>query len=267
MAHLKRPVFRYFGGKYRLAPWIIQRLPPHEGYLEPCGGAASILINKPRAKLETYNDIDGNIVNFFRVLRDQPEELIRLIKLTPWARAEFELHFQPTEDSLEAARRFWIGCTMAISCMAFSSSGMRMSKNTEAMPGKVDARLTYDHLYAVAKRLLGVQIENLSYEEAIERYDHRNTLIYFDPPYVTSTRESNDIYAEEWPDSKHRAAAAILHQAQSMIVVSGYDCPLYQELYGDWLRLDKATQANRGERIESLWLSPNIPSSKQISLF
>lgn len=265
MPRLTRPVFRYFGGKYRLAPWIISHIPPHEGYLEPCGGAASVLLNKPRARLETYNDGDSNVVNFFQMLRDRRDDLIRAIQLTPWARAEFELHYEPTADRLEAARRFWVGCSMAITGMAFSSSGMRMAHNTETMPNRPDARLTYDHLYAVAQRFLGVQIENLPYEVVVEKYDHRDTLIYFDPPYVTGTREFTDLYVEEWTDEKHAEAAAIMRAAESKVLVSGYNCPLYEELYAGWPRVDRVTRANRGQRVESLWLSPNIVTPNQLS--
>lgn len=92
---IKRPALRYYGGKWKLAPWIISHFPAHKNYVEPCGGAASVLLQKPRSPLETYNDLDGNVVNFFRVLRDRPDELIRKIRLTPWARAEYELSLQP----------------------------------------------------------------------------------------------------------------------------------------------------------------------------
>ena len=97
----KRPALRYYGGKWNLAPWIISHFPPHKNYVEPCGGAASVLLQKPRSPLETYNDLDGNVVNFFRVLRDKPEELIRQIELTPWSRDEFEICRNPSTEPLE----------------------------------------------------------------------------------------------------------------------------------------------------------------------
>lgn len=257
----KRPALRYYGGKWKLAPWIISHFPPHQNYVEPCGGAASVLLQKPRSPLETYNDLDGNVVNFFRVLRDRPEELIRLIRLTPWARAEYELHYKPAQDPVEMARRFWCGSVMAISSMPFTSSGMHMNKSKENTPGIPDSKgfLEFEYLEIVASRLLGVQIENKTYTETIERYDAVDALIYLDPPYVPNTRSQNGVYAFEWSDSEHISAGAMLRQAAGYVVVSGYACPLYTELYEDhgWHRVDKEAQTNSGgKRIESLWLSP-----------
>lgn len=108
----KRPALRYYGGKFNLAPWIISHFPEHKSYVEPCGGGASVLLQKQRSELETYNDIDGNVVNFFRVLRDQPEELIKKIWLTPWARTEYEMAYQKCDDDIEKARRFYMACWM-----------------------------------------------------------------------------------------------------------------------------------------------------------
>lgn len=257
----KRPALRYYGGKWNLAPWIISYFPPHKNYVEPCGGAASVLLQKPRSSLETINDLDGNVVNFFRVLRDHPEELIRKIRLTPWARAEYEDHYDKADNDIERARRFWVGCAMAISNMAFSSSGMRIVKNGDGMPGVPDS-LTYldmSYMESVANRLRGVQIENKSYSEIITMYDHPDNLIFFDPPYVHSTRSSPNTYAFEWVDEEHEIAAIQLRQCSSQIVVSGYACPLYTDIYEShgWRRIDKESQTNSGgKRIESLWLSP-----------
>jgi len=104
---IKRPALRYYGGKWNLAPWIISHLPPHHSFIDLCGGGASVLLRKERSNLETYNDLDGNVVNFFRVLRDEPDALIQKIKLTPWAREEHELSRQSCEDKVESARRFF----------------------------------------------------------------------------------------------------------------------------------------------------------------
>ncbi len=253
---LARPAARFYGGKFLLASWIISFFGPHESYLEPCGGVASVLLQKPRCKAETFNDLSGDVCNFFRVLRDQEKELIRAIDLTPWAREEYQLHHEPTNDPIERARRFWVGCSMSIGGMPFTTSGWRTS--TQTMPGQVMAMtdLTADYLYPIARRLKGVQIENLDALEVIQRYDREGGLIYFDPPYPASTRSSGHKYIEEVDDTFHTEAAKLLHTCKSVVVVSGYDCPLYEEIYGDWKRVDKKAQANSGEtRIESLWLS------------
>lgn len=258
---IKRPALHYYGGKWKLAPWIISHFPPHTNYIEPCGGAASVLLQKPRSPLETYNDLDGNVVNFFRVLRDRPDELIRKIRLTPWARDEYIEHYKMNGDSLEKARLFWVGCTLAISNMAFTSSGVRMTKTEDGMSGVPDVLVNIDntHLEEIASRLKGVQIENKSYGEIVQMYDHPNNLFFFDPPYVQSERSSPNTYAIEWTDDDHTEAADILRQAAGYVVVSGYACSLYTELYENhgWQRVDKEAQTNSGgKRIESLWLSP-----------
>ena len=135
---LARPAVRFFGGKFRLAAWIIHHFTPHESYLEPCMGAASVLLQKPRSKCETINDLSGDVCNFFRVLRDREEELIRAIDLTPWAREEYQLHHEPTDDPVERARRFWVGCSMSIGGMPFTTSGWRTV--TQTMPGQIVKR-------------------------------------------------------------------------------------------------------------------------------
>lgn len=257
----KRPALRYYGGKFRLAPWIISFFPPHKNYVEPCCGACSVLLQKPRSPLETVNDIDGNVVNFFRVLRDRPDELIRKIRLTPWARAEYELHYWTDPDPVEKARRFWIGTTMAIGNMPFTSSGMKVWKTEEATPGVPDVllQLSVSHLEDTANRLKGVQIEDKAYAEIIRMYDGLGNLFYLDPPYVSSTRATPNQYLFEWTDTDHQAAAALLRSALGYVIISGYACPLYTELYEahGWTRYDKEAQTNSGgKRIESIWLSP-----------
>jgi len=264
----KRPALRYYGGKWNLAPWIISHFPPHKNYVEPCGGAASVLLQKPRSPLETYNDLDGNVVNFFRVLRDKPDELIQKIRLTPWAREEYDFHRKKSEIDTEKARRFWVGCAMAISNMPFTASGMRVAKNADGMPGVPDC-ITYidmSYMESIALRLRGVQIENKPYTEIIEMYDHAENLIFFDPPYVHSTRSAPNTYAFEWNDEQHKIAATYLRKCQSFVVVSGYACPLYADIYEShgWHRVDKESQTNSGgKRIESLWLSPRTWNALQ----
>jgi DNA adenine methylase len=261
-AEIKRPALRYYGGKWKLAPWIISHFPAHKNYVEPCGGAASVLLQKPRSPLETYNDLDGNVVNFFRVLRDRPEELIRKIRLTPWARAEYELSLQPCEDETEKARRFFMSAWMSFNGGTGDNPrlfGWRHTKDSRLrLPAAFD--IINNDLEQVSSRLAGVQIEQRDFVTIIEVYDNDEALIYIDPPYVASERTNNkDWYACEWTDTDHQTAAALLRSALGYVIVSGYACPLYTELYEahGWTRYDKEAQTNGGgKRIESIWLSP-----------
>lgn len=266
-----RPSIRYYGGKWMLAPWIIEHFPVHSSYVEPCGGAASVFLQKPRSDLEVYNDLWGHVVNFFRILRDQSDPLLEKIRLTPWARQEYDEHRILTDDPIENARRFWVGCCMSISGMAFTNSGWRVIKNPENAPNGIKSWLYLDqsHLKQAAERFYAVQIENRPWEEIVVDYDSPKTLIYFDPPYVHSTRSSKKEYAFEWDEEQHEKAANLVKSAKGYVVISGYACPLYTRLYEDygWVRKDKEANTTGANRIESIWLSPNtIAALKQEEL-
>jgi DNA adenine methylase len=265
ITEIKRPALRYYGGKWKLAPWIISHFPEHRNYVEPCGGAASVLLQKPRSELETFNDINKNIVNFFAVLRDNPGELIRRINLTPWARAEYELSIIPADDIIEQARRTAIALWMSIS--AGEPTGWRVDKDSRKRFGKPVCFDILEHnLEICAERFRGVQIENRDAIDIIRRFDTDETLIYFDPPYMLDTRTCKNGYKYEVDHEFHVQAAVLLRQAHGFVIISGYQHPLYSELYEmfGWERIDKEVQTNSGgKRVESLWLSPKILEWRQ----
>ena len=257
----RRPALRYYGGKWKLAPWIISHFPPHQNYVEPCGGAASVLLQKPRSPLETYNDLDGNVVNFFRVLRDQPDELIRKIRLTPWARAEYELSLEPCEDVVERARRFFVASWMSMQGGHHSktSKTWRSQKHVDDRYRLACADMIAVDVETLAVRFDFVQIDNRDARDVIQRYDNADALIYFDLPYLPETRSQGDIYRLEVSHNFHLEAADLLCAAAGFVIVSGYACDLYRDLYEahGWKRVDKEARTNSGgKRIESLWLSP-----------
>lgn len=261
---IRRPALRYYGGKWKLAPWIISYFPLHKNYVEPCGGAASVLIQKPPAKLETYNDLDGYVVNFFQVLRDQPDELIRRIRLTPWSREEYELSKVPKGDNIELARRFFICGWMSISGMPFEkSTGWRSTSydGQSFVPHLFQKQLCQEELYKIADRLVSVQIENRDARYVIERYgQYQDTLVYFDPPYIQDTRVSKNQYLVETDDDFHRDCAKLLYDCE-YVVISGYASSMYTDLYENrgWKRVTRESQTNSGgSRIECLWLSPKL---------
>jgi len=252
---------RYHGGKWRLAPWIISHFPEHKVYLEPFGGAASVLLRKDRSQLEVYNDLSGDVVNLFRVLRDpeQAQSLLRMIRLTPFARAEFELACdEPASDPVEAARRMVFRSFAGFG--SFSSSRSRTGFRT----GTVSRSVARDWMHyglalaEIIERLSGVVIENMAAIQAIRKYDSTETLIYADPPYVLSTRSQSmrNVYHHEMTDAEHVELASVLHAARGMVVVSGYRCDLYDDLYRDWQRVDRRAYADGArERTESIWLN------------
>lgn len=270
-----RPVLRYHGGKWRLAPWVIEHLPRHRVYVEPFGGGASVLLRKPRSYAEVYNDLDGEIVNLFRVLRDRPGEFERLVRLTPYAREEFALAYEPADDPLEQARRtlFRAQAGHGSSGSTGRKTGFRSNVTRSSTTPADDWRNHASILPTAAERLRGVIIENAPALEVIARYDGPETLFYVDPPYPlltrTNTAKWDRIYRHEMSDDDHRELAEVLHNVRGMVVLSGYPCELYdRELYPDWHRTERGAQTDaRAQRVEVLWMNEAAALHQQASLF
>ncbi len=260
-----RPVLRYHGGKWRLAKWIISHFPEHRIYVEPFGGAASVLLRKPRSYAEVYNDLDGEIVNLFRVLRNptQARELLRLMQLTPYARAEYELSYIIADDPIEQARRTLFRSAAGFSSVGASGRWKTGFRRNVARSGSTPADdwvSLRNSLEAIIERLQAVVIENNTATEIIRLYDRPDTLHYIDPPYVQDTRYirwAGEAYRHDMTDDQHRELAEVLHSVAGAVVLSGYACPLYDELYDGWYRVDRVSHADGArDRIESLWLNP-----------
>lgn len=281
--NITRPAFRYHGGKFRLSPWIIGFFPEHRLYVEPFGGAAGVLINKPRSYSEVYNDLDGDIVNFFRVVRDRDmrAQLIEACVLTPYAREEFELAWEAAQDPVERARRLVVRAQMG-----FGSAGA--TKGTTGF--RIDAKREYetaqhtwakypDTLEALGTRITGVMIENKPAIEIIGNHDTPETLFYVDPPYVHETRVritgkgSARGYRFEMSDSEHLELIQVLNRVEGMVVLSGYAHPIYDEALRGWERHEKEARISAGRgtaiRTECVWLNQACADalhSKQITI-
>ena len=258
----KRPILRWHGGKWLLAPWIISHLPKHRVYVEPFGGAASVLMRKSRSYAEIYNDLDGEVVNLFRVARDRGGELHRALELTPFAREEFVLSYTASDDPVEQARR-----TVVRSFMGFGSNSHNQSTGFRANSNRSGTTPTHDWknypeaLAAIIDRLRGVCIEHRDAVEVMRAHDGEETVHYVDPPYVAGTRDKGGDYRHEMTDSDHWALADELHKLRGAVVLSGYSCPLYAGLYRGWHRIERAALADGARpRTEVLWLSPRCPA-------
>lgn len=263
----RRPLVRYHGGKWKLARWIIRHLPPHRVYVEPFGGGASVLLQKPRSYAEVYNDLDGEIVNLFRVARDNGEALAIAAELTPFARTEFAQAYKADGDPIEQARRTLIRAFMGFGSAGASgqSTGFRANSNRSGTTPAHDWMNYPQHLRAVVQRLRGVVIENRDALDVMRQHDGADTLHYVDPPYVHETRhmrERSAVYRHEMTNQQHRELAAFLLTLRGAVVVSGYRCALYDELFDGWQRIDAAAHADGARaRIESLWLSRECAQS------
>ena len=251
-----RPVLRWQGGKWKLAPWIISHFPPHRIYVEPFGGAASVLLRKPRAYAEIYNDLDGEIVNLFRVLRDRGDQLRQKLELTPFSRSDFQQSYQPAADPLEQARRTLVRSAMGFGSNAHSKPTGFRSNTTRAFTTPAHDWRNYPAtIDAIIERLRGVVIENQDARKLMLAHDGPHTLHYVDPPYVHATRQRLHLYRHDMTDDDHRQLAAVLGNLAGAVVLSGYRCPLYDELFGDWDRVERTTMADGARpRLECLWL-------------
>jgi DNA adenine methylase len=267
----KRPPVRYVGGKWNLADWIIGFFPPHVHYVEPFCGGASVLFRKYPSVIETINDLDGRIVNFFRVLRERPDELIAAIELTPYAREELIIANGPMpDDPVEAARRYYVLACMAFGGVQMRGTGWRYITNSHGRSSRVVREWRDVHKLELAvNRLRQVQIEHDDALAVISRFDTPATLFFVDPPYVHSTRtEARLRYAHEMDDAAHCQLAGVLNAVRGMVVLSGYRSALYDELFADWKRIDKQVTTNgNGMATESVWLSPRAHGMAGLPLF
>lgn len=270
---INNPPVRYFGGKWRIADWIIAQFPPHVCYVEPFCGGASILFSKPPSKYEVINDLNSDITTFFEMLRTRREDLLLAIYLTPHSREEHRNAHSTTDDPLEKARRFYIRSRQSYGTGEGRwSSGWRFQANNKRGHNStvVSEWNNLDPLWQAAVRLKQVQIENDDALKVIERFDTPETLFYVDPPYLHSLRydPGKSGYKHEMTDDQHRELAARLQVVQGMVLLSGYDSTLYEELYPGWRCIQKATKTNDNhDAIESLWISPKADDVARLPLF
>lgn len=250
-----KAVLKYPGAKNRIADWICSYIPPHDVYLEPFAGSLAILLNKPRCHIETVNDLDKDIVNFFRILRECPDELKKRIELTPYARDEYKTAFEPTEDVIEKARRYCVRCWQGFGNSQLYNNGFKTGQQTHSPnPAMAWAEIP-ETLLLAAERLKGVQIENLPALELMKRYDTPDVFIYMDPPYLPETRKGY-LYKHEMTRADHEELlkAAVDHPGK--IMISGYDNDLYNDYLSGWRKAYKDTNAECGlKRREVLWMN------------
>lgn len=265
MAGPIKPPFSYYGGKTTLAPQIARLLPAHEHYVEPFAGSLAVLLAKKPSVAETVNDLDSDLVNFWRVLRDHPDELIAACSLTPHSREELSRSRElKAECDIERARMVWVVLTQSRSHSMKPSGwwqGMKMTGRSP-MPSQIAAFA--GRLGSSAGRLMGVSLENRDAVEMIQDYGQEPSVcIYADPPYLGSTRASN--YRHEMlSDELHDQLAEALNNCKASVVLSGYASPLYEELFDGWHRMElKAPTALSGRAAENEVLWSNVPLGAQ----
>ena len=261
---------RWYGGKFSHLDWLLPLLPKCHHFCEPFGGSAAVLLNREPSPVETYNDIDGDVVTFFRVLRDQPEELIEKLVFTPFSREEFkkayEMRGRKDLSDVERARLFFIRAEQVRIGLAQTSTAGRWAwcklTSRRGMSGAISRWLNrINALWTVAERLRRVQIENRDGFEVILKYDSPQTLFYLDPPYPHDSRGDINAYGYEMTEIDHEKLADTLRSVQAKVAISGYLSPLTKKLYDDWTRIDAPTRiihSVKKPRTESLWINYSL---------
>lgn len=272
MSDAVRPILKYPGAKWVLAPWIISHFPTHKHYIEPYCGSAAVFFSKDPSRHEVLNDLNSSIVNLFAVMRTRCDELARAIMLSPWSEEEYHTIEKQVvvDDDLEHARRFLVrswqahGGTIA-QVSGWKHNGLRGHVYPVQLWKKLPARLL-----AAAERLQDAEVRNRPALEIITYYNQPDCLLYIDPPYELSTR-SRKYYKYEMAPCDHMELLTALGKHKGMIVLSGYAHALYDEMLTGWMRVETPAVTEHGNvRQEVLWINPLAVSrleNRQISLF
>ena len=258
---IKRPLIPYFGSKWRIAPKIIAHFPAHETYIEPFGGGASVLLSKPPARLEIYNDLNEDLVNLFTVLRTQSGELLRALRRTPYAEAAYLGAFEPTNNPVEQARRLIVRGHMGFHSRAVF--GEPCVFRLFGSHGGGSASAWASHIRSLPHIVTRLRKVTISCRPAIKLIGNANsadTLIYADPPYVTKTRRTGTKYRFEMQDEDHKEMLEALASSKAMIALSGYASPLYDKTLKGWQRVVIPTRVfsvgeTHAPAEEVLWLN------------
>lgn len=271
--------FGWYGGKFSHLDWLLPQFPDCFHYCEPFAGSGAVLLNREPSPVETYNDIDGEVVNFFKVLREKKEILIEQIALTPFSREEFGIacELDPNQTNLERARRFYIRARQVRTGLAQTASIGRWAncKNTSrsGMSGVISRWLGgVEQLDLIAERLLRVQIENRPAIDVIKLYDSKKTLFYCDPPYIHETRGDTKSYGFEMTDCAHKELSKTLNSIEGLAAISNYECELMEELYpsSKWTKIfspEKTIHSTKDIRQEVLWVNYNIDKLKSKNVY
>jgi DNA adenine methylase len=271
--------FSYLGGKYKHLNWLLPLLPNNETYVEPFGGSGSVLLNREPAEVETFNDLYSEVINFFKCLRENPDELMQKIALTPYSEEEFlsSININSNDSDLERARKFFVVVNESYDknlhnpnwsySINFSSRGV--SKKISSYQAKLS------RLQPIADRLTDVQITNRDGIDVIQTFDTDKGLIYADPPYPPEVREFEDAYAVEMKEDDHREMGEVLRRCEADVAISTYMTDLYEDMFvnNGWQRVDaeeKRLSSSVGDgttRTESLYVNYDISDKKLDSAF
>lgn len=273
---LPSPVLKYPGAKWRLSEWIIPQMPAHTSYVELFCGSAAVFFRKPPSRIETLNDIDQNVTNFFKVLREHKDELAQAVYFTPWSRDEYEGvmtwsserdYMRKTGDPVEDARRFLVRLWQGHGSKTSDRTSWRYDIHCRNGSCPKEWLRLPKVISLAAERLKEAQIENRPALDVLARYAFHDVLIYADPPYPLSTR-SRRLYANEMSNEDHKELLVALDNHPGPVLLSSYPNELYDQQLQHWTRKTKKTLAEGGKtREEVLWLNPIAARAISQTLF
>lgn len=264
--------FNYFGSKFTIADKLEPFFPDHIHWVDVFMGSMAVTLNKRPSKIETVNDLNGDIVNFFRVLRNEPDKLYTQIYMTPVSRQEFnESWVMEGCSDLERARRFYVRSRQSFNSMGAQAKnkGWHMAKTSSRsnMSEVVSKwRNGIEKLGPVIDRILTIQIENKHFRDLIPAIDFPGALFYCDPPYIPESRASKNDYKHEMTINEHTELAAMLHGIKGKCMISGYDgkqsdetdSNLMGKLYRDFRKFEfpvKFNNIRNGAVKECIWMN------------
>jgi len=259
-----KPYIKWPGAKWSRAAWIVSHLPSHDLYVEPYCGSAAIFLNKEPVEHEVLNDINSSVYNLFGVLRTRGDELIDLLRLTPWSREEYNASYMPCDDELEAARRFLVRCWQAHGTRLNGKTGWRHRGPSSGGSTTSLWKQMPERLQVTIARLQDAEIEKKPAIDIIREYPQ--ACLYVDPPYELSTRHGA-LYEHEMDTAGHVELLTVLNQHRGPVILSGYAHPLYDEMLTGWQCVTMPSLAEKGKvRTECLWLNAKA-QRRQLSLF
>lgn len=266
-----KPILRWPGAKWRIAQWIINHFPKHGTYLEPFFGSGAVFFTKPPSGTETLNDLDNNIVNLFRVIREHPYELVRLIECTPYAKAEYEYcrkTYKTEQDNIERARKYLVAVWQGFGGKTYQETSWAHDRTNSVFRPRYFAEVP-ERILNIVGRLRRVQIENRDALELIDMYNKKNCLVYADPPYLAKTRTNLHYQYEFAKEEQHKQLLEVLLHHKGPVLVSSYSNQLYDEwlvLENGWDKQSIRVQTNAGHsNTECLYINPIC--NKEINLF
>jgi DNA adenine methylase len=262
-------LLNYPGGKAKLSAEIIGMMPKHRSYLDPFFGSGAVFFRKEKSPIETINDLDGDVVNFFRVLRDDPERLAREVRMIPFSRADYDDAWEnPGRDEFDRAVRFLIRCKMGFGKKIHQKNGFKIDTiGREAGYAVAEWNALPEEIRVCAGRLKEAQIENRAGLDLIRRFDSPEVLMYLDPPYLPQARAGGRMYRKEMTAADHEELLHEILRTKARVILSGYGSELYDEVLHQWHRREKKAYAQGGlRRTEVIWCNFE-PDDGQMGLF